>query len=200
MISNNLDKALGQFGEEFEIIRDTDIDLGKGKLGKVRRVTIPWLMQFLKESIFGNGVEILPGDVLHNETQDIYYLVYILNKNYKGTNLVAYSVVLLIADSLYEIQRLGTDAAAGPFGGTKQTPFTSQKDDIRCHLKEISADLRTAKPALLEVASYLLFTQDTEDVQVLDRIVIDSVNYQVEHLDKTALDGLFEVQLTLDKR
>ncbi len=200
MIKNRLNTALSRFGERFEIVRTTgNVYLGKGKLGKVRRVNIPWLMQYLKESIFGSAVTIQPGDIIYNKTQSIYYLVYILNKNYKGDRLIAYAVILLIADSSCEIKRISSSAAIGPYGGTQQT-FASQKTSVQCHLREISADLRTERPALLEVASFLLYMQDSESVQVLDRLIIDSVNYQIEHVDKTALAGLFEVQLSLDKR
>ena len=198
MIKNRLNIALNKFGERFEIIRTAgNVYLGKGKLGKVRRVNIPWLMQYLKESIFGHAVAIQPGDIIHNKTQDTYYFAYILNKNYKGDRLIAYSVILLIAGSSCEIKRLS--GTRGAYGGTQQT-FTSQETGVRCHLREINADLRMEKPALLEVASFLLYTQDSIDVQTLDRLIIDSVNYQVEHMDKTALVGLFEVQMSLDKR
>ncbi len=199
MLKNRLNTALNKFGERFEIIKTTgNVYLGRGKLSKVRRVNIPWLMQYLKASIFSSAITIQPGDRMHNKTQDIHDLVYILYITYTGDVFIAYPVILLIAADSCEIQRVGA-GTVGAFGGTQQT-FTSQATAIRCHLKEISADLRTERPALLEVASYLLFMQDSEDVEALDRLIIDSVNYLVEHIDKTALAGLFEIQLSLDKR
>lgn len=193
----NLNKALGQFGEDLEVIRSSgNVDV-KGKTGRIRRVTNPWAMQYLRQAIFGVAVEINPGEIIHDKTQNIYYFVYILQKNYKTTTLIAQSINLLLADSLCEIQRL--QGTQGAFGGTKQE-FVSQKTDIKCHLREITADLRTERPALLERASLLLYMQDTEDLQILDRIVINSINYQIEHINKIILGGLFEVQMSLDRR
>ncbi len=103
---------------------------------------------------------------------------------------------ILYINNTCEIKRL--QGTAGSMGGIIQS-FTSQKADIRCHLQEISADLKIERPALLEVADFLLYIQNSEDLQILDRVVIDGVKYQVEYIGKT-LQGLFEAQASLDKR
>ena len=197
MIKTKLSTALDKFGEDFEIIRQGgNIDL-KGKLGRVKRVTIPWAMQHLKDVIFGPEETINPNDIIHNKTQDIYFFIYTLHKQYKSTILVAQVATLLDADSLCDIQRL--DGETGSFGGTKQT-FQNQATDVRYHIREIISDMRVERPALLERALVLLYIRNTEDLHVLDRIVIDSRNYQVEHINKTTFQGLIEAQMSLDKR
>ena len=197
VLMSNLNKALRKFGDDLKVIRKAgNIDI-KGKTGRIRRVTNPWAMQYLRQAVFSPDVEIDPGEIIRDKTQDIYFFIYIMQKNYKAATLVAQSIRLLLADSLCEIQRL--QGTAGPIGGTTQS-FVSQKTNIKCHLREISADLRTERPALLERAGFLLYTQSTENLVILDRIVIDSINYQVEHINKTSLEGLSETQMSLDKR
>jgi hypothetical protein len=169
----------------------------KGKAGMINRATNPWATQYLKQAIFSADEIINPGEIIRDKTQDIYYFVYTLQREYISTILTAQVINLLKADKFCEIQRL--QGQAGPFGGTKQE-FVTQAQDIRCHLREITADLRTERPALLERASFLLYMQNNEDLQILDRAIIDAQNYQVEHIDKTIVQGLFEAQLSLDKR
>ena len=84
-------------------------------------------------------------------------------------------------------------------GGTTQT-FTSQKKEIKVHIREISSALREERPSLLETASSLLYLQNTETPLVLDRIVVDSINYQVAHINKMEFEGIWELQLSLDRR
>lgn len=197
MIKSKLNTALSKFGEDFEVVRQGGNVALKGKAGKITRATNPWASQYLKTAIFSADELINSGEIIHDKTQDIYYFVYTLQKQYINTSLTAQSINLLRADKACEIQRL--QGQAGPFGGTQQT-FVSQAQDIKCHIREISADLRTDRPALLERAAFLLYMQSTEDLQILDRVVIDAQNYQVEHIDKTIIQGLFEAQLSLDKR
>lgn len=197
MIKSNLNTALSKFGEDFEVVRQGEnIDV-KGKTGTSKRISNPWLAQFMKEAIFSADEIIYPGEIIHDKTNDIYYFVYTLQKQIIKTELVAQKINLLKINSSCNIQRLS--ASAGSFGGVKQE-FTIVTSDIRCHLKQIDADLRTEKPALSETAEYLLYMQNIEDLQVLDRIVIANQNYQVEHIDRLTLEGLSEAQLSLDKR
>ena len=189
--------ALSRFGEDFEVVRQTGNIALKGKAGKITRATNPWATQYLKTAIFSADELISSGEIIHDKTEDIYYFVYTLQKQYINTTLTAQVMNLLKADKVCQIQRL--QGQAGPFGGTQQT-FITQATGIRCHLREITADLRTERPALLERASFLLYVQNSEDLLILDRVVIDNQNYQVEHIDKTTVQGLFETQLSLDKR
>lgn len=197
LLRSNLNTALQRFKDDFEIVRQTGNVSVKGKSGKITRANNPWAMQNLKQAVFSPDELIYSGEIIHDKTEDVYYFVYTLQRQYLKTTLTAQVINLLKADKICQIQRL--QAQAGAFGGVKQI-FATLAQDIKSHLREITSDLRTEKPALLERASFLLYTQNTEDLQILDRIKIDNQNYQVEHIDKLSLPGLFEAQLSLDKR
>lgn len=197
LLKSNLNQALERFKEDFEVIRESgNMDL-KAKTSNLSRSTNPWVTQFMKEVIISTEVIINPGEIVRDKTNDVYYFVYTLQKQMLKTQLIIQKALFLRINNLCQIQRLSPQA--GSFGGVKQQ-FITLGSDIRCHLREITADLRTEKPALLETAKYLLYLHNSVDLQVLDRVVINNQNYQAEHLDKLTLEGLFEAQVSLDKR
>lgn len=190
-------RALARFGDTLLIVRDDGSTLILGKSWANRRIANYWLRQYVLNVMFIGSPEIFGGDVIRDVKRSKYYFVYNLHKLTLRENVIEQNGTLLYINKACEIQRL--QGTVGPFGGTKQS-FSSQVTDVRCHLREITADLRTERPGLLERASSLLYTQNDENLQILDRIIIDSVNYQVEHIDKTTYQGLFEAELSLDKR
>ena len=194
-IKSNLDSALTKFGDIFTINGTTTEILGKISVN--RRTSNPWNAENIRSGIFSVTPEISGGDILYHVQANIYYLVYLMGKETLVDANIAQHVTLLKISKTCAIYRLS--GTSGSMGGVKQT-FTKQKENIKVHLREITGDLRVERPALLEMASFLLYMQSSEDLKMLDRVVIDSKNYQVEYIDKNTFSNLFEAQLSLDKR
>lgn len=190
-------RALARFGDTLLVVRDDGSALILGKSWANRRIANYWLRQYILNVMFVGNPEIFGGDIIRDVKRVKYYFVYNLQKLTLRENVVEQNGTLLYINKACEIQRL--QGTKGPFGGTKQA-FVSQKTGISAHLREINADLRIERPGLLERASFLLYLQDSESLLVLDRVIIDSEKYLVEHINKVLLQGIFEVELSLDKR
>jgi hypothetical protein len=196
-IGGKLNRALSRFGDTLLIVENGGSTAILGKTWANTRVTNYWLRQYLLNVMFSSIPEVFGGNIIKDAKRNKHYFVYNLHKITIREDVLEQKGTLLYINKACEIQRL--NGATGSFGGTKQE-FGSQATDIRCHLKEITADLRTERPALLERADFLLYMQNSQDLQVLDRIAIDTINYQVEHIDRITCQGLHEAQLSLDKR
>jgi hypothetical protein len=197
MLKSKIDFILNKFGDDFEIVRSTGNVSIKGKASKIKIITNPWDSQYLKQGTFNWDESIEPGEILYDTVQEIYYFVYTSHNYYMDSDLVAQSRILLMINATCEIKRLS--GAAGEMGGTTQT-FISQKTGIRCHLREVNASLKSENPGFSETVSFILYIQSTESPVILDRIVIDSVNYQVDRIDNITIDGIYKIDLSLDKR
>ncbi len=191
-IGAKVNNALTKFGDTFLIDDVTPI---LGKSWSNARVSSYWLRQYVRNVMFASTPEVFGGNIIKDVKRDQYHFIYNLHKVTVKDDILEQKGTLLIINKTCEIQRLS--GTGGAFGGVKQT-FVSEKTDIKGHLREISGALRTERPALSEEANYLLYLQSTEDLLTLDRVIIDSGNYQVGHINN--LTGLIEAELSNDLR
>jgi len=196
-LKSNLDRAVARFGDEIVIIRESGDISTKGRISLNRRFGQPWNAENLRQGIFSSMSTLIGGDILYHTIKDEYYFVYIKGTETLSNSSIAQQITLLKINNTCSIYRLS--GTAGSMGGTKQS-FTKQKEDIKIHLRAITGDLRVERPALSQTANYLMYLQNTEDIRILDRIVIDEKNYQCEVINENTYNGLYEVELSLDKR
>ena len=195
-IGEKLIKALQRFGDTLLIIENGDQTIILGKSWANERVTNYWLRQYVRNVMFVNAPEVFGGSMIRDVKRSQYYFIYNLHKVTVKEDVLEQKGTLLYINKTCDIQRLS--GTGGAMGGAKQT-FTNEKINIRCHLREISGELRKERPALSEEANYLLYLQSTEDLLTLDRIIIDSENYQAGHINEN-LEGLIEAELSNDLR
>lgn len=199
MLNINLNRAVNRFGDKFRIIRTSGDKIILGRISLSRRFSQPWNVENLRMGIFGVMPVILGGDILYHIKNDTYYFVYLLGKETISDTEIAQHVTLLKINKTCAIYRLS--GTAGSMGGTKQS-FTvvEGEENIKVHLRSIDLSLRAERPALLEGASFLLYTKSDTNILILDRVTIDGVNYLAEAIDKVTFSGLYELQISLDKR
>ena len=196
-IGDKISEALQRFGDTLLIVSDDGYTAILGKTWLNARITDYWLLQYVRNVMFVNNPEVFGGNIVRDVIRSKYYLIYNIEKVTVEDDIMEQKGTLLYINKECEIQRL--TGTAGEMGGTTQT-FTSQKKEIKVHIREISSALREERPSLLETASFLLYLQNTETPAVLDRIVVDSKNYQVAHINKVEFEGIWELQMSLDKR
>ncbi len=195
-IGEKLIKALQRFGDTLLVVEDGDYTSILGKSWANERVTNYWLRQYIRNVMFVNAPEVFGGSMIRDVKRSQYYFIYNLHKVTVKEDVLEQKGTLLYINKICDIQRLS--GTGGAMGGAKQT-FTNEEINIRCHLREISGELRKERPALSEEANYLLYLQSTEDLLTLDRIIIDSENYQAGHINEN-LEGLIEAELSNDLR
>ncbi len=195
-IGGKLIKALQRFGDTLLVVEDGDYTSILGKSWANERVTDYWLRQYVRNVMFVNTPEVFGGSMIRDTKRDKYYFIYNLHKVTVQEDVLEQKGTLLYINKICDIQRLS--GTGGVMGGAKQT-FTNEKINIRCHLREISGELRKERPALSDEANYLLYLQNTEDLLALDRVIIDSENYQAGHINKN-LEGLIEAEISNDLR
>ncbi len=195
-IGGKLIKALQRFGDTLLIVENGDYTSILGKSWSNEKVSSYWLRQYVRNVMFANAPEVFGGRVIRDVKRSQYYFIYNLHKVTVKEDVLEQKGTLLYINKICDIQRLS--GTGGSMGGRKQT-FTNEKINIRCHLREISGELRKERPALSDEAKYLLYLQSEEDLEVLDRIIIDSENYQAGHINKNFI-GLIEVELNNDLR
>ena len=196
-IGDKISQALQRFGDTLLIVSDDGYTAILGKTWLNARITDYWLLQYVRNVMFVNNPEVFGGNIIRDVIRSKYYLIYNIEKVTLEDDIMEQKGTLLYINKECEIQRL--TGTAGEMGGTNQT-FTSQKKEIKVHIRAISSALREERPSLLETASFLIYLQNTETPLVLDRIVVDSKNYQVAHINKVEFEGIWELQLSLDRR
>ena len=195
-IGGKLIKALQKFGDTLLIIENGDQTAILGKSWANKRVSNYWSRQYVRNVMFAGTPEVFGGNIIKDVKRDHYYFIYNLHKVTVKEDALEQNGTILNINEICAIHRLS--GTGGAFGGAKQT-FTLEKDDIRAHFTEISGELRKERPALSDEANYLLYLQSTESLLPLDRIIIDSENYQVGHINKN-LEGLIEAEISNDLR
>ncbi len=195
-IGGKLIKALQRFGDTLLVVEDGDYTAILGKSWANERVTDYWLRQYVRNVMFANAPEVFGGSVIRDVKRSQYYFIYNLHKVTVQEDVLEQKGTILSINKICDIQRLS--GTGGAMGGAKQT-FTNEKINIRCHLREISGELRKERPALSDEANYLLYLQNTEDLLALDRVIIDSENYQAGHINEN-LEGLIEAEISNDLR
>lgn len=196
-IKANLENSLSRFGDEFEILNN---GVGKPILGRSwvnSRVSRHWGLQNLRLSIFASKPALDIGNIIYDKSKDERYFIYSNSKESVAGNTVFQKATLLRINA--ECKILRPIENAGLMGGVK-LDFEENEKILPCHIRELNADLRAERPALSERANFLLYLHYKTGVNILDRIVLNKINYQVESINKIDFEGLLEVALSLDKR
>lgn len=78
--------------------------------------------------------------------------------------------------------------------------WSDQNTDVKTCAQLVTAGLRQEDPGILATCRYLLLAAANLGFQVMDRVVMDGVNYRVEAIDDLGLVGIARVQLGEDTR
>jgi len=194
MIGRNLGKMIDRLGEGFQILPDIDI---KGRSWTNRRTSRHWSMENIRMALFKPAPVFAGGDVIYDVGRDKYFFVYTYQPQLLAGNLVAQQAVLLLVNASCEVLR--ATITSGSMGGSSMA-FNSLETEVKCHLTQVTGDLREERPGLDMQTDFLLYMQDSEDLKVLDRVVVGEDNYRVNIVNSVDFEGLYEVQLSKDKR
>lgn len=166
-------------------------------IGKVNRKGGIFSWENERQGTFLPEVTLPNGALVENIAISEFYLIRSIYPELAGGEVAARVAQMLKLNATVTIQR--QTPAYDDYGNVTGVTWPDHATNVKAFIEVVTQAMRQTDPGLLPSTVARLYIQNSNPLQVLDRVVFDK-NYQVDAIDSFQSPGLFVAQLSLDSR